>query len=789
MIGQIVRDFRRLTVARGIRIVFGVLAGLMLVAALGDIVLFGRLTIVTPASFGALLAITLASQIYNHFTSRDQQIEAQRHITDLKATSARLEASLRNAAAMNARLYQSEVRYKGLVDAQGDAIFRRDASSRLTYANEAFFKIFGLDPRRAIGFPFAPELHPESRAPLFGSFAALEQGRGRARYDQHVRTPYGYRWIAWEDYAIRDSYGRLVEVQSVGRDVTERKALEDALTEARDSAEAASRAKSGFLATMSHEIRTPMNGVLGMGRLLLETDLRADQRSYAEAITQSGEALLSLIGDILDFSKIESGTLTLDEDEVDIRALLNGVAELLGPRAHAKSIEVVSVVARDVPRVIRGDELRLRQVLTNLVGNAVKFTENGGVCVELKMAAGPERQHLRIEVRDTGVGVPVQKRQDIFQEFVQADSSHARKFGGSGLGLAISKRLVEAMGGEIGLEPVADGGSAFWFTLPAVIAVPAQDSDKPLDGKRIAIVTRNKPLREGLSLQVEAAGGIAINFSHMATNGKIDAILIDAGTETEPVPFITPEFDIPALVLLTPAARGKLNSLRTQGFAGYLVKPVREISLLTRLQICMEVHAQKSGDTEPYRFTPPASAEPEMRQTFTPPPPQREMVPPPFLSESDPKPTTPSLPPPPLPKPRTDAGLRILLAEDNPVNALLIRELLRRRGHNIREVGNGSAAVAAMEEERFDLLLTDIHMPGMDGIEATLAIRANEEKSRRPRTPIVALTADALETGKRACQDAGMDGFLTKPVDPAELEEMFLMLFPNEDGLPQTEAA
>ena len=165
---------------------------------------------------------------------------AQRHIAELKASGARLEASLRNAAAMNARLYQSEVRYKGLVDAQGDAIFRRDASSRLTYANEAFFKMFGLDPKRAIGFPFAPELHPESRAPLFGSFAALEQGRGRARYDQHVRTPYGYRWIAWEDYAIRDSYGRLVEVQSVGRDITERKALEDALTEARDSAEAAS---------------------------------------------------------------------------------------------------------------------------------------------------------------------------------------------------------------------------------------------------------------------------------------------------------------------------------------------------------------------------------------------------------------------------------------------------------------------------------------------------------------------------------------------------------------------
>ena len=778
------RDFSRLTTARVIRIVFGVLAGLMLVAALADVVLFGRLTIVSPASFGALLTVALAFLINNLLTTRERREMLEKQTSELRASGARLEVSLRNAAAMNARLYQSELRYKGLVDAQGDAIFRRDSSSRLTYANEGFFKIFGLDPKRAIGYPFAPELDPESRAPLFGSFAALEQGRGRARYDQHVRTPQGFRWIAWEDYAIRDSYGRLVEVQSVGRDITERKALEDALTEARDSAEAASRAKSGFLATMSHEIRTPMNGVLGMGRLLLETDLRADQRTYAEAITQSGEALLTLIGDILDFSKIESGTLTLDEDEVEVRKLLNGVAELLGPRAHAKGIEIVTVVGHDVPRIIRIDEVRFRQVLTNLVGNAVKFTEKGGICVEIKMSHVQGRGFLRIEVRDTGVGVPIQKRQDIFQEFVQADSSHARKFGGSGLGLAISKRLAEAMGGEIGLESGEDGGSSFWFTLPAIVADVAPERTLTLDGKRIAIVTRNKPLREGLSLAVEAAGGEAINFNHMAPGGRIDAILIDAGTETEPVPFIQPEFDIPALVLLTPAARGKLDALKAMGFAGYLVKPVREISLLTRLTICMENHgkavaAPTGGPLPPLAtesYLPPLSRAPDPVAPPAPPAPERARS---------------ELPRPPGEQKlqQASSGLKILLAEDNPVNALLIRELLRRRGHITKEVTTGSAAVAAMDEENFDLLLTDIHMPGMDGIEAARAIRASEEKHGRRRTPIVALTADALETGKRACQEAGMDGFLTKPVDPAELEEMFLMLFPNEDGLPQTAAA
>ena len=610
-----------MTIARVIRVVFGVLAGLMLVAALADIVLFGKLTIVSPVSFGALLTVALAFLINNLLTTREKREMLERQTAELKASGARLEASLRNAAAMNQRLYQSEVRYKGLVDAQGDAIFRRDSASRLTYANEAFFKMFGLDPKRAIGFPFAPELHPESRAPLFGSFAALEQGRGRARYDQHIRTPAGYRWIAWEDYAIRDSYGRLVEVQSVGRDITERKVMEDALGAARDSAEAASRAKSGFLATMSHEIRTPMNGVLGMGRLLLETDLKPDQRTYAEAITHSGEALLTLIGDILDFSKIESGTLTLDEDEVDLRVLLNGVVELQGPRGHAKGIEIVTVVARDVPRVIRTDEMRFRQVLTNLVGNAVKFTETGGVCIEVKMLPGPV---LRVEVRDTGVGVPTQKRQDIFQEFVQADSSHARKFGGSGLGLAISKRLVEAMDGEIGLEGVAEGGSCFWFNLPTVIAEMAPEEAKPLDGKRVAIVTRNKPLRRGLSLQVEALGGEAINFNHMAPSGRIDAILIDAGTEAEPVPFIQPEFNIPALVLLTPTARGKLDALRAMGFDGYLVKPVREVSLLERLKICMGGDARAAGAprTESgHDFLPPLANETASFARAAPPPP------------------------------------------------------------------------------------------------------------------------------------------------------------------------
>ncbi len=755
-------------IIRILLIVFGFAVGILLAAALGDVLIWGRLNFLSPFNFGCVLAVALAFLLNHLLSTRERERMLTQQAAQLKTIAGRLEASLKNAATINGRLNQSEARYKGLVDAQGDAIFRRDASSRLTYGNDAFFKLFGLMPIRAIGYPFAPEPHPDSRAPLFGSF--LQSGRNRAGYDQHVKTAQGYRWIAWEDFAVRDSHGRLVEVQSVGRDITERKALEEALTEARDSAEEASRAKSGFLATMSHEIRTPMNGVLGMGRLLLETELRPEQRTYAEAITQSGEALLTLIGDILDFSKIEAGMLELDEDEVDLRVMLCAVAELLCPRAHAKGVEVTVIATPDVPLTIRADEGRLRQVITNLVGNAVKFTERGGVCIEVK----PEEDFLRFEVRDTGVGVPPAKRQEIFQEFVQADSSHARKFGGTGLGLAISKRLVDTMGGRIGVDAAPPlfgetGGSCFWFTIPNKAVAPAEN-DKPLAGMRVAVISHNPALREGLYLQIAMAGGIPADSKSQA-----DAALIDAGTGNVPELIVHPDPAVPAVVLLAPNARGSLEEMRALGFVSYLVKPVRQASLVSRLALC---RADAAG---PVAVAVPKAEWPSDAQEDAAAGPKASAA---SVTEDH---TVPARSAKPVTSAQNHAaspgdGLSILLAEDNPINMMLIRELLRRRGHRVTEVTTGNDAVKAMATGRFDLLLTDIHMPGMDGVEATQAIRAAEIESDRPRTPIVALTADALEAGRRTCLEAGMDGFLTKPVDPAELEEMFLALFPDEEG-------
>jgi len=697
-------------------------------------------TSLTPWLLGGVAWFSLTVLLSAYLAARLRARALEASASGLQSLAERLEDSLAALSVVNAQLHQSEARYRGLVDAQGDAILRRSPDSRLTYGNDAFFRLFGLNPERAIGSAFAPVPHPDSRSPEFGSFGMYENHGGRVGYDQKVRTVYGWRWIAWEDFAICDPDGHLMEVQSVGRDITERKALEDALTEARDRAEAANRAKSGFLATMSHEIRTPMNGVLGMARLLLETRMSPEQCTYTEAIRQSGESLLSLIEQILDFSKIESGAINLEQEEVDVRATVDAVVELLAPRAHEKNIEIIGVVARDTPWIVRSDGVRLRQVITNLVGNAIKFTDTGGVRIDVSGVEDKGRRALRFRIQDTGVGIADNRREEIFKEFVQADSTHARKFGGSGLGLAISRRLVEAMEGEIGVDSEPGAGSVFWFTVPAPVLRHASAEHEELAGYRVAIVTRNAVLRDGLTELVRGAGGEVAPLWPLYTNGKPpfaipDAVLIDAGTANQLDLPIEPLRETRCFVLLTPTARSWLDSLVGLGISGYLVKPVRLKSLIDRVKGEASIkHAIPEGSsTQDGRKSEPLSAV---------------------------------------------RALKVLLAEDNDINALLARELLERRGHSVTVVKSGDAAIAALRGDHFDLLFTDLHMPGLDGIDTARSVRADGNGRGNRSIPIIALTADALHSTRQACQDAGMDGFLTKPIGPAELDSMIAKLFP-----------
>jgi PAS domain S-box-containing protein len=724
----------RLAIGRWGTVIFAITTVAAAALAAADSSLHHTLSLLDKAVLGASALIGVALLLHALLDVSKRALVLQAQAAELRMLAHKLEETLKTISAMNAQLHESEARYKGLVDSQGDAIVRRSPDRRITYANDAFFQMFGLTDL-ALGQPFAPELHPGSQSPPPSNFLDAEGKAARAKYDQHMRTAQGWRWIAWEDYAIRNSAGHLTEIQSVGRDITDRKVLEEALTDARDRAEAASRAKSGFLATMSHEIRTPMNGVLGMARLLLETALEPEQRTYTEAIRASGESLLGLIGDILDFSKIESGALILEEAEVEIRKTVEDIVELMAPRAYAKGLELVAVIEPDTPRCIRADGLRLRQVLTNLLGNAIKFTEKGGVRIDVCRVQGGHRHLLRFTVRDTGVGVPFEKRGSIFDEFVQADSSHARRFGGSGLGLAISKRLVDAMGGEIGVTDAPDEGSVFWFTIPAVTTRRSKFSESHrLDTQSFAIVTRSQLLREGLSAHVRILGGNVVHPTQSDGSVQVDAALIDAGTSREPDIPRLPRPGCRSVVLITPEMRPRLPQLKALGFSDYLVKPLRQSLLARQLRTFSAEGATGFSD-----ITADQAMLPQIEQH--------------------------------------GRRRRILLAEDNPINAMLIRELLRRRGYIVTEATSGQAALALVERTNFDTVITDIHMPGLDGIEMTRRIRQREQSLGIAKLPVIALTADAADTGKQACLEAGMDGFLTKPVDPAELDTMLELIF------------
>ncbi len=646
---------------------------------------------------------------------------------DGEAVVAHLSARLEDAQDRIWELSESLARQRGLVEAHGDAIVRRDTDGRLTFANDAFCRIFGFDPDAAVGtlgMPVPLDSGPEP------ADRASAPDLPRSAFDARYQTADGVRWFHWQDTPIRDGAGQVVEIQSVGRDITIRKETEDALRRARDAAEEASRAKSRFLAAVSHEIRTPMNGIIGMADLLLDSGLTQEQTSYARAVHGSAEALLGLIDEILDFSRIEAGRIELADAPFSIAKVVSDVAELLSPRAGEKGLEIAAFVSRDVPAVMRGDADRLRQVLVNLAGNGIKFTDRGGVSIEVRPEAGGDVvSGIRISVRDTGMGIPDNALGRIFGEFEQADVGPARRHGGAGLGLAICKRLVAAMGGEIAVESTSGRGSTFTVRLPLTAAEPGSPAPRVLAGRRILVASPSPVLRPALKAVLADEGARVRAVARADTLARrldgpdgFDTVLVD-------LPFagaVDPS-RLPAIVLLSPRDRSLLPDLTERGFAGYLIKPIRSQSLLARLGVA----AGREGR--------PAVSMP-----------QEEHVGP---------------------------ALNVLLAEDNDLNAMLTEALLRRLGHRITRVRDGLQAVKRIRAARergqpFDVALMDIHMPNLDGLSAAREIRFHEREDHESRRIfMIALTANAFAEDREACLAAGMDMFLAKPVDREALAE------------------
>jgi CheY-like chemotaxis protein len=463
---------------------------------------------------------------------------------------------------------------------------------------------------------------------------------------------------------------------------------------------------------------TPLNGVIGMLGLLARTKLDGAQRAYLQTARDSADHLLGLVNDILDFARIEAGRLEIEAAPLDLERVVQGVAELLSPKAHEKGLEIAWAVDGDVPQVL-GDEGRLRQILFNLAGNAVKFSEHGGVLIAVE-SVGERRLDsatLRFLVRDTGPGVPEAAREKIFEEFGHADPSHAVRYGGAGLGLAVVKRLVEAMNGQLLLDSTPGEGSVFGFEATFEVTQRVTPA-KPLKGVKVALFTPSEEVREATGRQIEACGGKVILPKSMEAAPEDAVILLDPGTEADRV-LIKPR-GRKGIVLLKTEERGLIERYRTAGWSGYLIKPLRRVSLASRIEAVLASNA-----------------------------PGGPVVP---LSEDE------RLAPAALP------GVRVLVAEDNPVNALLAKSLLRREGCTVELAGSGQEALDALARTRYDLVLMDVRMPGLDGAEATRRLRA-----RGDETPVIAVTANVFEEDRRSCLEAGMNAFLAKPVDPAAL--------------------
>jgi PAS domain S-box-containing protein len=671
-------------------------------------------------------------------------------------------------------LRQSEQRFRDLFENASDLVCTMDLQGNYTSLNKSGERLTGYKQSEAVKMNMAQLVTPET--------LALIHEMMKRKLGQDITTTYeidiirkdgGTATLELSSRLLREQ-GKETGIQAIGRDITQRKQAEAELKLARDAALESVRLKSEFLANMSHEIRTPMNGVIGMTGLLLDTDLDAEQRDCAETIRASGESLLTIINDILDFSKIEAGKLNFEMLDFMLNNAVEDTIELLAERAHQKKIEFASLICSDVPTALRGDPGRLRQVLTNLIGNAIKFTERGEVIV--RVAKESETNHdvvVRFVISDTGIGISQTAQAKLFQAFTQADGSTTRKYGGTGLGLAISKQLVTLMGGQMGVLSTPGQGSQFWFTArfekqPVSSAIPKPQLMN-LEKLRVLIVDDNATNRKILSHQVgswgmihqEADSGfqaLELLRSAAAAGAPYDLAILDLmmpgmdGFEVARSIKSDPSIAAMHLVMLTSfGERGHGATAREAGVAAYLTKPVRQSQLFDCLATVIGAAAVTS------------------ELTAASPPPDPKLLTKHTLKEA-----------------KISSHKLILLAEDNIVNQKVAIRQLQKLGYRADAVANGREAIEALSRISYDLVLMDCQMPEMDGYEATAEIRRREKGQGGPKgssrhTVIIAMTAHALTGDKEKCLAAGMDEYITKPVKLEELSRV-LELFCQTPG-------